>query len=79
MKHNKLRRANAGRTNRLARLVTQEECAFVDNNGFIHANLATPSLPNTGISGFAQLLVGKSQFCFGHTGQLPPLTWYIQR
>jgi len=86
MKHNKLCSANAGRTYRLPRLVTQVQCAFV-HNGCIRVPKQTclvprqhamPSLPKADIICFAQLLVEKLQFYFGRTGQLPPLTWYIQ-
>jgi len=36
MEHNKLCRANAGRTNRLPRLVKHVECAFVCAKCFTH-------------------------------------------
>jgi len=60
MKHNKLCCANAGRTNRLPRLITHVEFAFVHDNGFNHVSKQTclvprqhaiHSLPKAGIIG----------------------------
>jgi len=66
MEHNKLFRANAGRTKRLPRLITQVEFAFVHNKGFIDVpkqtcllpcQHATPYLPKAGIIGFNSFLM----------------------
>ena len=66
MKHNKICRANAGRTIRLPSLVTQFPICFVHNNGFIDVPKQTrlvptrhaiPSLPKTGIIGLYSSLL----------------------
>jgi len=77
MEHNKLCRANAGRNNRLPRLVTQVESAFFSQHGFIHVPKETFTchilFAQDGHIWFAQLLLENFSSTLASPGNYPLL------